>query len=322
MHTLPIPPLSVTPHFASLADPGADDPIRRQFTPDPREAEPGHLALEDPLGEGRHRVLPRLVHQYADRVLLKTTGRWFGFCRYCFRRTWLAHDTPFITAAETAEAAAYLAAHDEVHEVLLSGGDPLTASDGDLAALFAALRQARPGILLRLCTHAPVTEPERLSGDCIALLRRFRPLRLVVQVNHERELGGIAGERLAACVDAGIPVHLQTVLLRGVNDDAATLAALFRRAVDMGLSPYYLFQLDLAPGTAHFRVPLKRGLALYAELRGRLSGLALPKYALDLPGGGGKVTLHEGIIVGEEETPEGRVYLLKGPDGRTWRYPA
>jgi lysine 2,3-aminomutase len=312
----------VTSHFASLAGPGDDDPIRRQFTPDPREAEAGPLYLEDPLGEAGYQVLPRLVHQYSDRVLLKTTGHCFGFCRYCFRRSWLAEETPFINADEAVEVAAYLAAHPEVAEILLSGGDPLTGSDGELEALFAALRTARPGILLRLCTHAPITEPGRLDTACIALLRRFRPLRLVVQVNHERELGGRAGECLMRAVDAGLPVHLQTVLLQGVNDDAAVLAALFRRAVDLGLSPYYLFQLDLAPGTAHFRVPLRRGLAIYEELRGRLSGIALPKYALDLPGGGGKVTLHEGIIVGEEETAEGRVYVLQGPDGRRWRYPA
>jgi lysine 2,3-aminomutase len=145
---------------------------------------------------------------------------------------------------------------------------------------------------------------------------------MVVHVNHPAELESPAADRLAACVDAGIPVHTQTVLLAGVNDHAPTLAELFTRCVDLGMSPCYLFQIDLTPGTAHFRVPLRRGLEIYDELKPLVSGLALPKYAVDLPGGGGKILLHQGIIAGEEARPEGPVYLLRGNDGRLWPYPA
>jgi lysine 2,3-aminomutase len=320
--------MAVTPYFASLAGPEVDDPIRRQFTPDPREAESDPFALKDPLGEDLFRVSPRLIHQYADRALLKTTGRCFGYCRYCFRRAWLARQARLaappgvITDADLIPVLAYLREHPAILEILLSGGDPLTAEDGRLEALFAALREARAGILLRLCTRAPITNPARLSGDFIGMIRRWRPLRMAVHINHPRELEGPAGEGLAACVDAGVPVHVQTVLLRGINDDAAVLSALFRRCLDLGLSPYYLFQLDLAPGTAHFRVPLPRGLALYAELKALISGLGLPKYALDLPGGGGKILLSDAAITAEEERPQGRVFLLKGPDGILWPYPA
>ncbi|MDR2796848.1 MAG: radical SAM protein, partial [Treponema sp.] len=127
---------------------------------------------------------------------------------------------------------------------------------------------------------------------------------------------------LTACVDQGIPVHVQTVLLRGINDDAGVLATFFRECLDLGLSPYYLFQLDLAPGTAHFRVPLKTGLILYQELKERISGLGLPVYAVDLPGGGGKIPLHEKVIAGEREEPRGTAYLLQGPNGKLWPYPA
>jgi lysine 2,3-aminomutase len=374
-------PFAVTPHYASLARPERDDPIRRQFFPDPREALADPFALDDPLGEACYRAAPRLVHQYRDRALLLAGGACAGYCRYCFRRVWLGKAPAFIgntafsdtaftggpaggaapTAAsgELAPALAYIRAHSEIREILVSGGDPLSAADRRLEELFMALREARPDALLRVCTRAPLTMPARLGDETIALFRRFLPLRLLVHINHPRELGepvsdagrgpvspdaGLpgrdasvrnvfvrnaparrvpsAGERLAACVKAGIPVHVQTVLLRGVNDDPAVLAELFRECLNIGLTPYYLFQLDLAPGTAHFRVPLKQGLAIYREQGALISGLGLPAYAVDLPGGGGKIRLHDNVIAGEKTTPAGIVYLLKDAAGRTWEYPA
>ncbi|GHV95219.1 KamA family radical SAM protein [Spirochaetia bacterium] len=330
-------PFGVTPHFASLAGPEQDDPIRRQFFPDPREALPDSFALDDPLGEGIHRAAPRLVHQYRDRALLLAGGACAGYCRHCFRRVWLSGAPAFISMGDTngatancgelAPVLAYLAAHSEIREILVSGGDPLTASNARLEELFCKLRKARPGILLRVCTRAPITSPPRLCEETVALFRKFRPLRLVVHINHPRELAAPGRERLAACVEAGIPVHIQTVLLKGVNDDPALLAALFRDCLDLGLSPYYLFQLDLAPGTAHFRVPLRQGLAIYQELCALFSGrigadtMALPTYALDLPGGGGKIWLHEGVIAGEKMTAAGPVYLLQDGRGKVWEYP-
>jgi lysine 2,3-aminomutase len=234
----------------------------------------------------------------------------------------MSRAAPFIDTA-AGEECAYLRGHPEIREVLISGGDPLTAGDEELAALFASLRLARPGILLRVCTRIPVTAPRRLGPETIALLARWKPLRLAVHINHPRELEGRSGEALAACVDAGLPVHVQTVLLRGINDRAETLALLCRECLSLGLTPYYLFQLDLAPGTDHFRVPLKAGLSLYEELKALVSGLALPAFAADLPGGGGKIRLHKDIIAGETAGPGGEpAYLLPGPDGKLWPYPA
>jgi lysine 2,3-aminomutase len=260
---------------------------------------------------------------------------------------WVGHES-FISDAELVSVTAYLKAHGEIREILVSGGDPLTAPDSTLEALFRQLRETAPNFVpdptpdaaphpvldaaphpalhlapypaLRVCTRAPVTAPERLGAGTIALFRRYRPLRLAVHINHSRELAPETRNALAACVKAGIPVLVQTVLLRGVNDDPAVLAELFRECLGLGLSPYYLFQLDLAPGTAHFRVPLKQGLALYRKLRGLL-GKECPVYAVDLPGGGGKIRLGDDSIAGEREMPEGRVYLLKGPDGVLWAYP-
>jgi lysine 2,3-aminomutase len=311
------------------------DPVAAQWTASTLENETDPFALDDPLGEARWQKTPRLVHQYANRVLLKTTDRCFRYCRFCFRRRWVAglkadRETraDFINREETEAACAYIAAHAEIREILLSGGDVLTADNDALAALFQALRKARPGVVLRVCTRAPIVKPERVDNDLVALCAEERPLRLIVHVNHVNELTDQRGQPLAAalvlrkCVEAGIPVHTQTVLLQGVNDNAQTLAALFQYCVELGVTPYYLFQLDLAPGTKHWRVPLRRGLAIYRELKGLVSGLALPKYAVDLPGGGGKILLDESVIAGERDTPKGRALLLRANDGALWEYPA
>ncbi|MDR2398383.1 MAG: KamA family radical SAM protein [Spirochaetaceae bacterium] len=315
-------PFMVSAHFAALAKPDKTDPIRQQFMPYPAEGVPDPFALADPLGEAKHQAAPRLVHQYRDRALLLAGGSCAGYCRYCFRRVWMSRPQHFISGEELLPVLVYLKGHPEIREILISGGDPLMAEDGTLATLFQSLRIARPGLLLRICTRLPITQPSRLTLETVRLFRAYRPLRMVIQSNHPRELAAGTQEALRTCVDQGIPVHVQTVLLRGINDDAQVLAALFRECLQLGLSPYYLFQLDLAPGTAHFRVPLKTGLALYEELKRHISGLGLPVYALDLPGGGGKIPLHQGVIAGEQVDSQGLVYLLQGPEGKLWPYPA
>jgi lysine 2,3-aminomutase len=324
-------PFAVTSHFASLARPEADDPIRRQFIPDPREAlsESGPFALADPLGENHYRAAARLVHQYPDRALLLAGGACAGYCRHCFRRARLGAGPAFIGGAELPPILAYLKSHPEIRELLVSGGDPLAAPDEALEGLFTRLRTARPDLSLRICSRLPVTSPERIGAGLTGLFRRFVPLRVATHINHPRELSGESRGAFASLTGAGIPVLVQTVLLKGINDQAETLAKLFLNCADWGLSPYYLFQLDLAPGIAHFRLPLRRGLALYrelqslwADLRDRPAGAELPVYAVDLPGGGGKIRLSEDRIAGEEDRPGGRVYLLRAPNGKLWEYPA
>ena len=315
-------PFAVTPHFASLASPERDDPIRRQFFPDPREAIPDPFALDDPLGESLHRAAPCLVHQYRDRALLLAAKACAGYCRHCFRRVWVSEDRGTMPGSVDSRALAYLKAHPEIREVLVSGGDPLTLDNDSLENTFRQLRDARPDISLRLCTRMPITEPSRLNDKTVSLLARFRPLWISVHINHPRELPGQTRDALAACAAAGLPVKVQTVLLRGINDDPAVLAELFRDCLALGLSPYYLFQLDLAPGIAHFRVPLRRGLAIHRELRGLVPSPGLPAYAVDLPGGGGKIRLHEEVIAGERESAKGVEYALKDKAGREWYYPA
>jgi lysine 2,3-aminomutase len=302
-------PFATTAYFLGLARGGANDPILAQVLPDPRELLSLPYECEDPLAESSHGRGRRLVHQYRSRVLLRSSGDCPVFCRHCFRRSLLNSELGFMDEAETSAAAAYLAAHREVREVLVSGGDPLTADDDRLDGLFSRLRAARPGLLLRLCTRAPVTLPSRVTDGLLALLRRHRPLVAVVQANHPAEFAQPGVDALRAIVEAGIPLRIQTVLLRGVNDDAAVLEELFCTLAAYGASPYYLFQGDLASGTSHFRVPLSRGLELYAELRRRLSGLELPRFAVDAPGGAGKVYLPEGIA-----GREGKDWVLLAPD--------
>jgi len=316
-------PFAVTPHFASLASPEKDDPIRLQFFPDPREAIPDPFALDDPLGASCHSAAPGLIHQYKNRALLLASKACAGYCRHCFRRVWVSegHGTDF-QPTDFKAAFAYLAAHTEIREVLVSGGDPLTMNNDKLGELFRQLRKVRPGLVLRLCTRAPITEPSRLGNETIALLAKFRPLWLSVHINHPREFSAESRDALASCVNAELPVKVQTVLLRGINNDPALLAGLFQDCLELGLSPYYLFQLDLAPGTAHFRVPLRQGLAIYRELGRLIPGPGLPIYAVDLPGGGGKIRLHENVIAGERNSAKGTEYVFKDGNGREWYYPA
>lgn len=316
-------PFAVTEFYASLATSDPADPIRRQCIPSPQEGLRLPVELDDPLGEERYPAAPRLVHQYYDRVLLLAHGTCAGYCRHCFRRVWTSDLRGFVTDRELESIQAYLAQHPEVQEVLVSGGDPLMGSDERLRSLFVRLRQSRPGILLRLGSRVPVMAPERITDSLIRLFREFRPLRLVLHLNHPRELAPPVAQALSALVDSGIPVHTQTVLLRGVNDSVSVLAELFRSCLTLGLSPYYLFQGDLAPGTAHFRLPLREALDLYRQLGLRISGLGLPTFALDLPGGGGKVHLHENSIEDEYVDSTGqRLYRIRGRDGNLWSYPA
>lgn len=309
-------PFAATGYYLSLAGKGPKDPILAQAIPDRREFERSPAELADPLGEAIHRVGSRLIHHYSSRVLIRATGECPVFCRHCFRRNLLPGERGFLSSKEMEAVAAYLASHGEVREVLVSGGDPLTADEGRLEELLGRIRAGRPRLVIRVCTRAPITLPSRVTPELLGLLRRFRPLRVVTQANHPQELAPAAREALGALVEAGIPVHDQTVLLRGVNDAVETLEELFASLLRLGVSPYYLFQGDLAAGTAHFRVPLSRGLALYAELGKRLSGLELPRYAVDAPGGGGKVQLPSGI----GQFREGQ-WMLQTRDGVEVPYP-
>ena len=306
----------VTPYFGGLAQ-SANDPIGRQFEPTADEGRVLDYELADPLGEKAQSPLPRVIHRYGDRLLLLVTDTCAVHCRYCFRRDFTGGDKGDVTPLELEEVAGYLHHHAEVTEVLLSGGDPLTLTDDALGVVLSTLRSVREDLVLRVCTRVPGVMPSRITDHLCRILANNRPVWLVLQVNHPLELTPETTGAVERLVNVGVPVVSQTVLLRGVNDDPGILAQLFRGLVARGVKPYYLFQTDLVPGTSHFRVPLSEGLSIVRALRSKISNLACPEYAVDIPGGGGKVSLHDSSVSG----PVDGWFHLSGPNGETGRYP-
>lgn len=284
--------VAITPAMAELIDAkDPTDPIARQFVPDVRELDvaPGERA--DPIGDHVKSPVKGIVHRYPDRVLLKIVGVCPVYCRFCFRREMVGPAAEAnLTAGEIDAALSYVRAHPEIWEVILTGGDPFVMSPRRMEDITRALTDIAHVKIVRWHTRVPVVAPERVTADLVAALRISQKTTYVaLHANHPRELTGAARTAIARLVDAGIPVVSQTVLLRGVNDDVDTLEALMRGFVEARVKPYYLHHGDLAPGTAHFRTSLAEGQALMHGLRQRVSGLAMPTYVLDIPGGHGKV---------------------------------
>jgi lysine 2,3-aminomutase len=290
-------PLRVPRYYLDLID-FADlaDPLRRQVLPTADEWAVHPDELADPIGDDAHSPTPGVVHRYPDRALLLLTAACAVHCRFCFRREFVGQPARALSAPQLEAAYDYLARQDEIWEVILSGGDVLTLPDTFLAGALERLRAIPHVRIVRIHSRVPAVLPARLTDELAALLRRHAPVYLVAHVNHPREVTPAFVAAVGRLVDAGTPVLSQSVLMRGVNDDAGTLADLFRRLVEARVKPYYLHHPDLARGTGHFRVSIATGRRLMRELRGRVSGLCLPTYVLDTPGGLGKVPL-EGAYV-------------------------
>ena len=296
---------------ALIHDPAG--PIGRQFIPHPDELLTAPHEHPDPIGDDRLSPVPGIVHRYADRALLKPLLICPTYCRFCFRREHVGPDGGLLTEAQLSVAYDWLRAHPAVREVILTGGDPLMLSPRRLGAIIGALNAIPHIELIRIHTRVPVADPIRVSPALSAALVSAAPVWMVVHVNHVDELTPGAVTALDAIRGAGVPLLSQSVLLRGVNDSADALAALFRALLRARVKPYYLHQLDPAPGTARFAVPVAEGQAILRALRGRLTGLAWPTYVIDIPGGHGKV-------------PAGPDYLGPGvvhdPSGLPHPYPA
>lgn len=311
--------VAVTPDMAELIVPfDPADPIGLQFLPQAREAETRAEERTDPIGDTAHSPLPGLVHRYPDRVLLKPLHVCPVYCRFCFRREMVGPDgLGSLTEAELAAAFAYIAAHPEIWEVVVTGGDPFALSPRRLARITSALGEIDHVRVLRFHTRVPVVDSASVDEALIAALKGFgRAVFVALHANHPREFTAAARAACARFVDAGIPMVSQTVLLRGVNDEAATLEALMRTFVENRIKPYYLHHGDLAPGTSHFRNSLTEGRALMEALRGRLSGLAQPTYVLDIPGGHGKVPVGPNYL---RQNAGG--WKVRDPQGEEHAYP-
>ena len=312
-------PLSITPYYATLLHP--DDPtqsLRRSVVPVSRELviSPGESA--DPLHEEDDSPAPGLVHRYPDRVLFLVTNFCSTNCRYCTRSRIVGkHSRCGLGMDQWEKALAYIEQNPQIRDVLLSGGDPLTLPDTRLEWLLTRLRRIPHVEVIRIGTKIPMVLPQRITQALARMLKRFHPLWLSIHCTHPSEL---TEEAVTACnrlANAGIPLGSQTVLLAGINDEAAVMTKLMQGLMRVRVKPYYLYQCDPIVGSAHFRTPVKRGLEIYEALRGHTSGYAVPTYVIDAPGGGGKIPLLPETVVG---MGDGEV-LLRNFQGKIFSYP-
>lgn len=317
-------PVLISSAFQKLiqeAEPEDSKALRLQVEPSVCEKTFCPYETSDPLGEQKYCITPYLVHQYENRVLLITTGKCLSYCRYCFRRGLTARSQDFIGEEELKTVIGYIKENPNITEILVSGGDPLSGSFKKLERVLKKLRAVKDDLLIRLCTRAPIFAPELFMEELLNLLKKTKPLWLIPHINHPAELGTAQKKALNACIEAGIPIQSQTVLLKGVNDNEKTLIKLFHKLTYMGIKPGYLFQLDPAAGTSHFRVPLKEALELWERVEPKLSGLSRPQFAADLPGGGGKFSL-SALIYSKKiiEQKENSSFSAIGVDGIIHKY--
>ena len=280
---------AITPAMAALINPADPaDPIGLQYIPDAAELITAPHESEDPTADAPFTPVKGVVHRYPDRALLKPLLACPVYCRFCFRREKVGPDGGLLTEAELQAALAWFEGTTAIREVILTGGDPLMLSARRLQEILGRLADVAHIETLRIHTRVPVADPARVTGSLVAALRHAKPVFIAVHANHAREFTPDAARALARLAEAGVPLLGQSVLLRGVNDDAAALEALMRAMIRNRIKPYYLHSLDPAPGTARFQVPEEDGLALMAALRGHLPGHALPLFIRETPMGGGK----------------------------------
>ena len=311
--------IAVTPAVQALIDPADPaDPIARQFIPDAAEAVTLPEERSDPTSDAPFTPVKGVVHRYPDRALLKPLLACPVYCRFCFRREVVGPDGGLLTEAELDAALDWFAATPQVREAILTGGDPLMLSPRRLAHIVARLSAIPHLEIIRIHSRVPVADPGRITPALLAALETEKALFLCVHANHAREFSDAAKQGLRALNRSGVVLLGQSVLLRGVNDSVAALTDLFRTMLAARMKPYYLHQLDRAPGTARFEVPIAEGRTLLRALRGHVTGLAWPAYVLDLPGGAGKAPLGPDFA-----TQAGADWLVEGPlDGQPQRHPA
>jgi lysine 2,3-aminomutase len=280
-------PFKVSPYYAGLIK-ETGDAIWRQCIPDEQElVDDGQEA--DPLAEGMLSPVPGLIHRYPDRVVLLVSNRCPVYCRFCMRKRHVGSDTALSTDFE--EALNYIQTHPAIQDVILSGGDPFMLDDASLEMILSRIRAIKHVKLIRIGTRVPVTLPERVTPELCDMLRRFQPLFINTHFNHPAEITDASSRACEFLADAGIPLGNQTVLLHNVNDNVEIMRKLLVGLLEIRVRPYYLHQMDLVKGTAHFRTSVAKGLEIIRGLRGHISGLAVPQYVIDLPNGKGKVPL-------------------------------
>lgn len=307
---------NITPYYAALMD--ANDPncpIRQHVVPRMNEMSPDIVGVIDPLEEVAHSPVKNLIHNYKDRVAFCVSAECAIYCRYCLRKRMVGDADFFMNKAELQEGIDYLAAHSEIRDVLLTGGDPLIFSDTNLAWLISRLRAIPHLQIIRLGTRLPVTLPYRITDELVQMLSNYHPVWLNTHFNHPKELTKAAEEAIDKLLRGGIPVGNQAVLLKGLNDDAATMKELCEKLVSFRVRPYYLYQAQLIGGTAAFRTSIEKGMRIMEAMQGQTSGYAIPKYVLDTPFG--KVPMNRSYLIGRA----GDYVVMRTPRETLWAEP-
>lgn len=316
---------AIPPYYASLIDPEEPNcPIRRQSVPGLEELVWREYDIEDPLNEDGDAVAPGMTHRYPDRVLWVVMHECGMFCRHCTRKRKVGEPQPSITDHQLEEGIAYLNNHPEVRDIVLSGGDPLLLSDGRLDEILTKIRsEAKHIAMIRIGTRLPVTLPQRVTPELVAILRKHHPIFVNTHFNVPKEFTVESRLALARLADGGIPLGNQSVLLAGVNDCWALMRGLMHNLTANRVRPYYIYQCDLAQGLEHFRTPVAKGIEIMEHLRGHISGLAVPTFVVDAPGGGGKIPVMPNYMVSQHENKvvlrnyEGRIVAYEEPQGYT-----
>jgi lysine 2,3-aminomutase len=311
-------PVGITPYYMSLLnaqDPAS--PLRRTVIPTIFESLQGPGEAADPLGEEGQSPVPGLVHRYPDRVLLLVHDFCSTYCRYCTRSRVVGHDALHPSRSRLERALAYIRDTPDVRDVLISGGDPLVLGDDRIEWILKRLRQIPHIEIIRIGTKVPAVLPQRITPSLVRMLRRYHPIWMSIHFTHPEECTQEAYRACAMLANAGIPLGSQTVLLKGINDNAETMKTLVHQLMQMRVRPYYLYQCDPIIGSSHFRTSVEKGLEIIRALRGFTSGYAVPTYVVDAPGGGGKIPLAPDNRLGREK---GSI-LLKNYEGGVYRYP-
>ena len=313
--------VAMTPHYVALMDPSDPHcPVRRQAIPHADELHVHAFEMEDPLAEEAHMPVPGITHRYPDRVLFYVSHHCPVYCRHCTRKRKVSDPTTAASSIQMERGLDYIRRTPQVRDVLISGGDPLTLSDKKLGGLLEQLRAIEHVEVIRVGSRNPVTLPQRITPQLCAVLKRARPVYFHTHFNHPDELGDDARRALSMLLDAGCVLGNQMVLMRGINDDPQVVMTLCRELLKVGCRPYYMLQCDMAQGITHFRTPLRTGLEIQAYLRGRLSGMGIPHFVVDLPGGGGKVELAPDTILSREPHPHGALVKFRNWAGEVFEF--
>lgn len=309
--------MAITPYYASLMDP--EDPlcpIRLQAVPRIQELQIHPNEMDDPLCEDRDSPVKNIVHRYPDRVLFLVTRQCSMYCRHCTRRT-VGEEDCIISDGELDAAVAYIRDNHKIRDVFISGGDPLTLSDSLLDKIISGLRSIEHVEIIRIGTRVPVVLPMRITPGLLAVLKKYQPIWINTHFNHPKELTPEAVKACGDIVDAGIPLGNQSVLLRGINDNPATMKELLLKLVKMRVRPYYLYQCDLSQGLGHFRTGVETGIEIIKSLTGHISGYAVPKFVIDSPHGGGKIPINPEYVVSADSDE----IVMRNYEGKTYTYP-